>query len=403
MAALCPADSQGKSWRTCPTHLTAPLALLLLASLPFATAQDDGVPLVPLRVTNNCQEPIWPAILSQSGTPPQSSGFLLNPGQTKAQTVGLDWKGRVWGRTNCSFPTTNGGPSSGQGSSPCQTGDCGQFLQCQGAGQAPATLAEFTLSSNTGQCFYDISLVDGYNLPVGIISLVHETGNPNLTDIPPNLTNPVCIGTSSLLTPQNAATNPDISFGSNATYPLPLDQSVSSSFIESWCPWPLQLSPPEKPGDGVYPYPDDNIQRPIFNPCLSACAKWNKAKYCCTGKHGTPASCSPSLYSQQAKKVCPDAYSYAYDDQTSTFIIPQGGGFEVVFCPAGRSTTILQTFGQQLRELASSGVVSRDIVDTAQNVTFIRSANGVGSLSVEVVSLLFTALVLAILGLWGPL
>ncbi|OCT49796.1 thaumatin family protein [Cladophialophora carrionii] len=358
--------------------------------------------MLPLRVTNNCKEPVWPAILTQEGTPPASSGFLLNPGETNPQTVGLDWKGRVWARTNCSFPGTGSKPSSGQGGAPCQTGDCGMFLQCPGAGQPPATLAEFTLSSATNQAFYDISLVDGYNIPVGIISLLGQSGNPNLTDIPPNLTNPVCIGTSSLLAPVGDTS--DAEFGTNSTFPLPLDQSITSSFVQDWCPWPLQLAPPTKPGDGVYPYPDDNIQRPIFNPCLSACAKWNKAKYCCTGKHGTPASCTPSLYSQQAKKVCPDAYSYAYDDQTSTFIIPQGGGFEVVFCPAGRSTKILQTFGDQLRQLAQTGHATRDIVSIAQNMTYIMEKSAAWRFDepslASVVLVLF--LVLAVLGQFGP-
>jgi len=234
------------------------------------------------------------------------------------------------------------------------------------------------MSSDTYQAFYDISLVDGYNIPVGIISLLDETDNSTLTDIPPNLTNPVCIGTSSLLAPVGDTS--DATFGSNSTYPLPLDQSVTPSFVQDWCPWPLQLDPPEKPGDGVYPYPDDNIQRPVFNPCLSACAKWNKAEDCCTGKHGTPSTCSPSLYSTQAKKVCPDAYSYAYDDQTSTFIIPQGGGFEVVFCPSGRSSNILATFGDQLSQLAQMGHASRDIIELAQNVTYIREKNGAASI-----------------------
>lgn len=209
---------------------------------------------------------------------------------------------------------------------------------------------------------------------MGIISLLSQSGNSTLQDIPPNLTNPVCIGTSSLLAPVGSTAD-DADFGSNSTFPLPLDQTVTSSFIQKWCPWPLQLNPPKKPGDGVYPYPDDNIQRPIFNPCLSACAKWNKDQYCCTGSHNTPATCSPSEYSTQAKKVCPDAYSYAYDDQTSTFIIPQGGGFEIVFCPAGRSTNILATFGDQLRQLAQTGHASRDIVTTAQNITYIREKN----------------------------
>jgi hypothetical protein len=89
--------------------------------------------MLPLRVTNNCKEPVWPAILTQEGTPPASSGFLLKPGETNPQTVGLDWKGRVWARTNCSFPGSGSSPASGQGGAPCQTGDCGMFLQCQGA------------------------------------------------------------------------------------------------------------------------------------------------------------------------------------------------------------------------------------------------------------------------------
>jgi hypothetical protein len=78
--------------------------------------------------------------------------------------------------------------------------------------------------------------------------------------------------------------------------------------------------------------------------------------------------------------VCPDAYSYAYDDQTSTFITPQGGGFEVVFCPAGRSTNILATFGDQLRQLAQTGHATRDIVALAQNVTYIREKNAAAAL-----------------------
>lgn len=87
---------------------------------------------VPLRVTNYCPEPIWPAILTQNGIGPESTGFELAPGASNPQTVSGDWRGRVWGRTNCSFPSA-GGPASGQGGSACQTGDCGMFLECQGS------------------------------------------------------------------------------------------------------------------------------------------------------------------------------------------------------------------------------------------------------------------------------
>jgi hypothetical protein len=99
-----------------------------------------------------------------------------------------------------------------------------------------------------------LSLVDGYNLPMGIIALVAESKDPNITEIPPNLTNPICIGTSSLLTA--VGDTRDQTFGSNDTYPIPLEQSISPSFVESWCPFPLLLLPPQKPGDGVYPFSD---------------------------------------------------------------------------------------------------------------------------------------------------
>lgn len=55
--------------------------------------------------------------------------------------------------------------ASGRGK--CATGDCGGSLFCNGAGGAPpATLAEITLTAE--QDFYDVSLVDGYNLPIAI-------------------------------------------------------------------------------------------------------------------------------------------------------------------------------------------------------------------------------------------
>ena len=230
------------------------------------------------------------------------------------------------------------------------------------------------MASNTAQTFYDLSLVDGYNIPMAIQYLGTASNSSTADpDLPPNLTNPICIATASHLSGQGD--NSTETFGTNSTYPLPLDQSVTSQFCSGWCPWDCQLSPPQKPGDGVYPYPDDNIQRPLFDPCLSACARWNLPQYCCTGSHSSPGSCSPSYYSTQAKAVCPDAYSYAFDDSTSTFIIPQGGGFEIVMCPSGRSTNILKVFGNQLHALGTSGSVSKQIIQTAQNVTYIKEMN----------------------------
>ncbi|KAL8834406.1 MAG: hypothetical protein Q9170_003774 [Blastenia crenularia] len=218
-----------------------------------------------------------------------------------------------------------------------------------------------------GQTFYDISLVDGYNTALGIIAIG--------SDVPPNLTNPMCIGTASLLAAAKSGVGQD--FGTNSSYPIPLEESESWNDVQGWCPWDLQLDPPKKPGDGVYPYPDDNIKRPYFNPCYSACAKYNKASDCCIGKYNSPTVCQPSLYSTQAKKVCPDAYSFAFDDQTSTFIIPSGPGFEVVFCPPGRSSTILKSMSSQRMELARHGL-SQKLLQDSSNATLV-AAQSLGS------------------------
>ena len=94
----------------------------------------------------------------------------------------------------------------------------------------------------------------------------------------------------------------------------------------------MQVSPPTSPGGNAYPYPDGDVARPPFDPCFSACAKYNKPAYCCTAAYDDRAKCTPNYYSKAAKAVCPDAYSYAYDDQDSTFVQPTGGGFQVVFC-----------------------------------------------------------------------
>lgn len=267
------------------------------------------------------------------------SRFELSPGSNKTQSVSSDWQGRVWGRTNCSFDAQG---QSGGGRA-CQTGDCGGVVQCQATGETPTTLAEFTLSGAEGSSYYDISMVDGYNLPMAIVLVAN--GQSSLSSIPANETNPSCVASVGDLASQNY--NPYRSgsqtfLGTNSASQLPFDTSVTSSQVAQWCPWDLQVNPPSSPGDGVYPYPDGNIQRPTFNPCFSACAKYSKPEYCCTGQYG-PGQCSPNYYSSAAKSVCPDAYSYAYDDQDSTFIVPAGAGFQVVMCPGGRSTTIISS------------------------------------------------------------
>ncbi|KAK4992586.1 hypothetical protein LTR66_006237 [Elasticomyces elasticus] len=312
---------------------------------------------IPLMVTNMCNDTIYPGINTQGGQGPQSQGFELQSGANNTQYVSENWQGRVWGRTNCSFNSQGTGPS-GNGYQACNTGDCNGVVNCSVTGNTPVTLAEFTLDGGDGQTYYDISLVDGYNLPMAIVLL--PLSNASFQAIPPNLTNPSCIGTVGDFNPSQSyspySDGQQATFlGTNSSSPLPFANNISYSDVANWCPWDLQVSPPKGPGDGVYPYPDSTIQRPIFNPCLSACARYNSDSDCCNGKYNSPTSCSPNYYSTAAKSVCPDAYSFAYDDQTSTFIIPAGAGFAVVFCPGERSTDILATSKQQLNRLAGKG------------------------------------------------
>ena len=53
--------------------------------------------------------------------------------------------------------------------------------------------------------------------------------------------------------------------------------------------------------------------------CASSCLKYNTDAYCCRGAYGSPSTCKPSPYANYVKPRCPDAYSYAYDDASSTF------------------------------------------------------------------------------------
>ena len=69
--------------------------------------------------------------------------------------------------------------------------------------------------------------------------------------------------------------------------------------------------------------------------CKSACDAFNTPQYCCTGAYGSPSTCPPTTYSETFKAACPTAYSYAYDDATSTFTCAGATSYTIVFCPTG--------------------------------------------------------------------
>uniref|UniRef100_A0A3B6SPD9 Thaumatin-like protein n=1 Tax=Triticum aestivum TaxID=4565 RepID=A0A3B6SPD9_WHEAT len=245
------------------------LPLLSLICLSFL----KGARPATFTVKNNCGYTVWPGILSNAGVaPPSTTGFALSPGESRAVEVADGWSGRMWGRTLCVQSS-----SSGAGFA-CATGDCGSgTVECSGRGAAPpATLAEFTLASIGGDDFYDVSLVDGFNVPVLVAP---ANGSCPATDCPADL---------------------------NAQCPPELRVVVAGAAVA----------------------------------CRSACEAFGTEAYCCSGAHGTPATCAPTAYSRLFKAACPRAYSYAYDDATSTFTCAGGSaGYGVVFCPAGGSSS----------------------------------------------------------------
>ncbi|XP_045823953.1 thaumatin-like protein 1 [Trifolium pratense] len=131
---------------------------ITLITLLFLTSK--GVTGSTFTFVNKCDYTVWPGILANAGSPSLgSTGFELPQQTTRSFQAPAGWSGRFWARTGCNF--------DGSGTGSCLTGDCGSnMIECNGAGAAPpATLAEFTLGT-IGQDFYDVSLVDGYNLPM---------------------------------------------------------------------------------------------------------------------------------------------------------------------------------------------------------------------------------------------
>lgn len=151
----------------------------------------------------------------------------------------VGWSGRVWGRKSCS-------------------GD-----KCYDSGMgSPASLAEFHFL-DSGNTFYDISFVDGFNLPMVV---------------------------------------------------EPASKSKEGDTDGRMCSTPRCTTLPECPS-GWETY-DDNGN---FSGCKSACTKFNTDEYCCTGAYNGQNLCHENQYTEQVKDVCPDVYSYAYDDATSVF------------------------------------------------------------------------------------
>ncbi|KAJ6935124.1 LOW QUALITY PROTEIN: hypothetical protein NC652_010201 [Populus alba x Populus x berolinensis] len=229
--------------------------------------EENRVVSTTFTITNKCNYTVWPGIFSNPGSAALSTtGFSLEKNESKTLTAPDSWRGRFWGRTYCTEDSS--------GNFSCISGDCGSGkLECSGNGGAPpVTLAEFGIGSFGGVDFFDVSLVDGFNLPLLVV--------PSRQ----NCTSSECV--------------------------VDLNES---------CPSELKF-PTSTEGKTVG--------------CMSACQVTGLSMFCCNGT----AACKASLYSQFFKNACPQAYSYATDDVSSTFTCASTD-YQVTFCP-GNTTVI---------------------------------------------------------------
>ncbi|PIM98590.1 hypothetical protein CDL12_28929 [Handroanthus impetiginosus] len=214
---------------------------------------------------NSCSYTIWPGTLSGNGAAILGDGgFALAPGASIQLPAPPGWSGRFWARTGCNFDDAGNGH--------CATGDCGGTLKCTGGCAPPVSLVEFTIGSGSAaKDFYDVSLVDGYNVGLG----VRPSGGSGDCQYAGCLTD-----------------------------------------VNGICPKELQVTD----GSGA------------VVACKSACAAFNTPEYCCTGDFAIPQTCTPTEYSRIFKNACPTAYSYAYDDLSSTCTCT-GSDYLITFCP----------------------------------------------------------------------
>ncbi|KAG9128407.1 hypothetical protein FRC07_013747 [Ceratobasidium sp. 392] len=118
-------------------------------------------------VVNACPFTVWPGVYTDpakgSAVPLVEGGWEATSGSSRTFYVPDNWAaGRIWGRRGCDFTNVQG-PES------CLTGGCEGGLNCTQPGVPPSTLAEWTLSpTSDAPDFYDVSLVDGYDLPMRI-------------------------------------------------------------------------------------------------------------------------------------------------------------------------------------------------------------------------------------------
>ncbi|XP_010439880.1 PREDICTED: LEAF RUST 10 DISEASE-RESISTANCE LOCUS RECEPTOR-LIKE PROTEIN KINASE-like 2.4 [Camelina sativa] len=68
--------------------------------------------------------------------------------------------------------------------------------------------------------------------------------------------------------------------------------------------------------------------------CNSACREDNSQENCCTRYFNSKQTCKPTQYVENFGRACPFAYSYAFNDNNSTFTCSNSTDYVITFCPS---------------------------------------------------------------------
>ncbi|KAJ3051997.1 hypothetical protein HK097_006992 [Rhizophlyctis rosea] len=274
-----------------------------------------------------CKHKIWPAIQGAKDYPvPADGGFGMAPGITVNVKVPENWiSGRVWARTNCKV---------NNGKVFCETGTCGipennYGVPCQGNGGIPPyTIAEFTLKGWNNLDYYDVSQVDGHNIGVSISVLKGDKIN-DAKATPPHFDcgNPACRFDINKNCP------PELTFKSTDRKRTIACGSINNAITD--------LVQRTFNPDPLVPWYEDMRMRMLLG-CVHPDFGYShldvrdeaKGKVCLSTDWPKVQNSGPwpDRYDEVFKQKCPDAYSWQFDDMSSTYNC-RNADYQITFCP----------------------------------------------------------------------
>lgn len=246
---------------------------------------------VNFTITNNCSMDVWMAFTPNAGSDPLPDGIVkitASGGSHGYSVPTTGWAGRLWPKMGCD--STGENCTQGQTVPPCPS------VGCQPAAD---TLVEFYFdkAGGTGRPYYDISLVEGFSVPMSV-------------------------------TPSGS--------GGRCT-------STSCALDLTKCP----TAENEKIGDLQIKSGSDVVG------CFSPCNKWTWPKplgdggttkdatgqaMCCPNPPITSPQCNAGSVAQTqyvalVHSECPTAYAFSFDDAGGSHDCDPRTAFSVTLCP----------------------------------------------------------------------